>query len=156
MRLLSAGIGIRFFAGALVGAFVCVACAGGGEPEVAAIDSTGSPPAGKRDCGIPSSTSTPRVTLPAPWTLDGRADVLHADEDEDGWTTAVVRLDGYTVKQGYEAYQASATKAGFDLAEEDFEGFEAELYLSRGEEIGFVKLRQTECPDVTLVQLKLR
>ena len=103
-------------------------------------------------CGIPTPEPHPELErVPPQLILDGEVVRVIPDPDLD---TTLIAHEG-TVKSLQDAYREAVPKAGFKVVQEDYEGFEAELYLSRGEEIGFVKLLETECRDVTMAGVKL-
>lgn len=56
-----------------------------------------------------------------------------------------------SVQDALPLYKKAISGAGFDLVGEDNEGFEAELYMKRGERLGAIQIRRTLCDDVSIV-----
>lgn len=117
---------------------VAVACNGGGGDDVAA------------DCGVPTPDPRARADLlPQPFLLDGDAEVASAGRRRGG-VTGVLSVS-LSVQEAVPVYKKAIDEEGFELVGEDNEGFEAELYMKRGERLGAVQIRRTLCDDVSVV-----
>jgi hypothetical protein len=115
---------------------------GGGGDDVAA------------DCGVPTSDPRARADLlPRPFLLDGDADVATAGRRRGG-VTGVLSVP-LSVQEAVPVYKKAIDEEGFELVGEDNEGFEAELYMKRGERLGAVQIRRTLCDDVSVVFVNL-
>ncbi|MDQ4126288.1 MAG: hypothetical protein M3134_11935, partial [Actinomycetota bacterium] len=87
--------------------------------------------------------------LPEPFLLDGDAEVASAGRRRGG-VTAVLSV-ALPVQDALPLYKKAISGAGFELVGEDNEGFEAELYMKRGERLGAIQIRRTLCDDVSIV-----
>lgn len=115
------------------------ACNGGGDE--AAVPA---------DCGVPSPDPAARADLiPQDFLLDGDAGVSSAGRRKGG-VTAVLSVQ-MSVQDALPVYRKAVERAGFELVSEDNEGFEAELYLKRGKQLGALQIRRTLCDDVSVV-----
>jgi hypothetical protein len=105
-----------------------------------------------RDCGLP--TPAPGLdpsTIPAPLLLGGRAKPTLIERRADGFTAALnVQM---SVGEALEAYRTAVAEAGRRIVGEDNEGFEAELFVRRGDELGMVQVRRSVCDDASVVFL---
>lgn len=68
--------------------------------------------------------------------------------------TTLIAHEG-TVKGLQDAYREAVARAGFEVVQEDYEGFEAELYLRSRDDLGLIQLRETGCEGVVLAYLRL-
>ncbi|MDQ3958684.1 MAG: hypothetical protein M3273_10220 [Actinomycetota bacterium] len=102
------------------------------------------------DCGLPSPDPAARAGLiPAPFLLDGEALVATASRRKGGVTGVLnIRL---SVADAFPIYKKAIRRAGFELVGEDNEGFEAELYMKRGKELGALQIRTSLCEDAAVV-----
>lgn len=57
----------------------------------------------------------------------------------------------YSVERGFELYKEASAEAGFRLAGEENEGFEAEIYLQAKGRLASVQIRRSICPDASIV-----
>ena len=102
------------------------------------------------DCGVPAPDPASRPELiPAPFLLDGDAEVASAGRRRGG-VTAVLSVD-LSVQDALPLYRKAIARAGFEVVGEDNEGFEAEVYLKRGKRLGAIQIRRTLCDDVSVV-----
>lgn len=102
------------------------------------------------DCGVPTPDPAARPELiPDPFLLDGDAGVASAGRRRGG-VTAVLSVS-LSVQDALPLYRKAIGRAGFDVVSEDNEGFEAELYMKRGERLGAIQIRRTLCDDVSVV-----
>ena len=115
------------------------ACSDGPAPPAAAKPDT--------NCGIPSATDKrfDPASVPAAFSLDGEGEIERVVESTDGYT-AVVALPR-SIEGAYEGYRETLPRAGYDIVGEDFEGFEAELYLRHTAGNASLQLRKTTCAD---------
>jgi len=70
-----------------------------------------------------------------------------------GFTVALT-VDG-TVEEAQNLYRGAVPGDGFEILSEDFEGFEAEIFLSREKEIATVRIVSTACPATSLAYIQL-
>lgn len=119
-------------------------------------DGQGAPPPSRAaptpTCGLPKAQMDPDIErLPPELILGG--DVLRSHPGPGLDTTLIVH-EG-TVEGLQDAYREVAPRAGLEVVQEDFEGFEAELYVRSGDELGMIQLRETGCEGTILVYLRL-
>jgi hypothetical protein len=67
-----------------------------------------------------------------------------------GGVTGVLNIQ-MSVQDAFPVYKKAVAQAGFELVAEDNEGFEAELYLRRGKELGSLQIRTSVCEDAAVV-----
>lgn len=56
-----------------------------------------------------------------------------------------------SVNESFEAYGKAARAAGFEVVGKDNEGFEAEIYLKKGTDLGAIQIRTSRCPEASVV-----
>ncbi len=102
------------------------------------------------DCGLPTPDPAARAGLiPEPFLLDGDAEVATAGRRKGG-VTGVLNIE-MSVQDAFPIYKRAIARAGFDLVGQDNEGFEAELYMKRGKELGSLQIRTSVCDDAAVV-----
>lgn len=102
------------------------------------------------DCGVPTPDPAAKTELvPEDFLLGGDAGVASAGRRRGG-VTAVLSVE-LSVQDALPVYKKAIDRAGFELVGEDNEGFEAELYMKRGERLGALQIRRTLCDDVSIV-----
>lgn len=102
------------------------------------------------DCGVPTPDPAARASLiPEPFLLDGDATVATAGRRRGG-VTGVLSVP-MSVQDALPPYKKAIAEEGFELVGEDNEGFEAELYMKRGERLGAIQIRRSLCEDVSVV-----
>ncbi len=101
-------------------------------------------------CGLPKPDPAADATLiPQELLLDGDAEVASAGRRKGGITGVLnIRM---SVQDAFPIYKKAIARAGFELVGEDNEGFEAELYLKRGKELGSLQIRTSVCEDAAVV-----
>lgn len=135
---------MRTFAGVLL-ALVLSACAQG---------AGGSPDARPTNCGLLTvKPSADPEQIPAPLRLGGTVEVA-ATEVKRGRLLAAMNVR-MTVDQSFAIYKDALAEAGLEILQEDNEGFEAELYVGDGKELGSVVIRRSLCEDAVVVYLNL-
>jgi hypothetical protein len=101
-------------------------------------------------CGLPSPDPAAKPSLiPQELLLDGDAEVASANRRKGG-VTGVLNIQ-MSVQDAFPIYKKAVERAGFELVGEDNEGFEAELYLKRGKELGSLQIRTSVCEDAAVV-----
>lgn len=106
------------------------------------------------ECGFPSSDPAARAELiPEELLLDGEAQVSSAGRRKGG-VTAALRVQ-LSVQDALPLYKQAVTDAGFDIVGGDNEGFEAEVYIKKGKELGQVQIRRSLCADASVVFVNL-
>lgn len=102
------------------------------------------------DCGLPTPDPSAQPKLiPGPLLLDGDAEVASAGRRKGG-VTGVLNLR-MSVQDALPLYKKATARAGFELVGLDNEGFEAELYLRRGKQLGSLQIRTSVCEDAAVV-----
>ncbi|HVF54070.1 MAG TPA: hypothetical protein VNC78_10790, partial [Actinomycetota bacterium] len=105
-------------------------------------------------CGLP--TPRPGVdgdAFPAPFLLEGEAEVVRVQK-RNGGIVAAINIP-YSVAEGFALYKEASEEAGFTIAGEDNEGFEAELYLRSKDELASVQVRRSICETASIVFLNI-
>jgi hypothetical protein len=119
---------------------VCAACGNG---------SRGAEP--NRDCGLfPIDPKADASGIPESFLLEG-VEVAKSIKGKKRLTVAM--NNPRSVQESFPLYKEAVKDAGFELVGEDNEGFEAELYMRRGSQLGQIQIRSSPCPDATGVYL---
>ena len=118
-------------------------------------DPTASPPKKEDECRLPSpKPNVDSSLIPESFLPSGQADVTQT-EKRKGRLVVVMTIPG-TIQSVLDEYRSMVDESGFDLLQEDNEGFEAELYLQKGRgDLAVVQIRETGCTDKVLVLLNL-
>ena len=91
--------------------------------------------------------------IPSPLLLDGEA-ALATTQMKQGRVLAALNVQ-LSVDDSFAAYKKALAQAEIDILQEDNEGFEAELYVGDGKELGSVVIRRSVCDDAVVVYLNL-
>lgn len=59
------------------------------------------------------------------------------------------------VQDALEDYHSIVDDNGFEIIQEDNEGFEAEIYLRRKEQLAAIQIRRSQCDDASVVFVNL-
>lgn len=141
--------GLRLIALCVVALGLSSACNNESEAPQARV----TPPADSGvECGLPKAQAKPDLSkVPPQLVLGGEVRQVLPAPDLD---TTLIAHEG-TVEGLQDAYREAVPSAGFKVVQEDYEGFEAELYLRRGNDLGVIQLRQTGCEGTVLAYLRL-
>ncbi len=60
-----------------------------------------------------------------------------------------------SVQDALQTYHSIVTDNGFEIIQEDNEGFEAEIYLRRKEHLAAIQIRRSQCDDASVVFVNL-
>ncbi len=122
---------------------------------VAACDDDGGPPrAGiPRSCGLPTVDPGVKADLVPEGFLLEDAEVTKVERTKERLTAAI--NNPHSVNESFTLYKEEVEDLGYDLVGQDNEGFEAELYLRKGKELGAVQIRSSRCEDATIVFVNL-
>ena len=114
----------------------------------------GTPGPGPTNCGLLNvKPSVDAGRIPDELRLGGDVEVATTEIAQGRLLAAMnIRL---TVDEAFEAYKKATAEAGFEVLQEDNEGFEAELYVGDGKELGSVVIRRSLCEDAVVVYLNL-
>ena len=130
---------------ALVAAIALAACSGDGGTTARRLPDA--------DCGFPTPTpGTPDTQVPQEFLVEG-SEIAYGQKVRGGYVTSIAIP--YSVQDGLPLYRRAVAEAGFELRSVDNEGFEAELYFDRKEQLGAIQLRRSTCPDATLVYVNI-
>lgn len=103
-------------------------------------------------CGLP--TPAPGLearVVPEPFLLDGQAEPTLVERRPGGFSAALnVPL---SVSEALEAYRGALAQTGRQVVGEDNEGFEAELFVRRKDELGMIQVRRSVCDHASVVFL---
>jgi len=116
--------------------------------------SGGEPDAAPSDCGLldvdPEADAS---KIPAALVLDEGVEVATTEVREGRLLAALnVRL---SVDDSFTAYRKALEETDLEILQEDNEGFEAELYVGDGKELGSLVIRRSVCDDAVVVYLNL-
>ncbi len=136
---------MRFFACLLV---LCSlgACASDDPTVAAGPDLSG--------CGFPKVDPKADVDLVPPSYLLGGEAKVGQTEVKDGRLIGALHVP-HSVDEAFGLYKKAVSQTRFEVLQEDNEGFEAELYLKSGRELGSLQIRSTKCPDAVIVYMNL-
>lgn len=56
-----------------------------------------------------------------------------------------------SVTESFEVFGRAARDAGFEIVGRDNEGFEAEVYVKKGRDLGAIQIRTSQCPEASVV-----
>ena len=105
-------------------------------------------------CGLPGiHPKTDPGKVPEPYLLGGKAEVSRT-EVEEGRLIASLSVP-FSVNDAFPRFKEAISQTTFEVLQEDNEGFEAELYLRDGRELGSLQIRSSKCDDVTIAYLNL-
>jgi hypothetical protein len=103
------------------------------------------------ECGLPTPDPDVQADLaPAGFLLSG-SEVTKARETKRRLTVAV--NNPHSVADSFLQYKKIMRNGDYAIVGEDNEGFEAEIYLKKGSELGAIQIRASRCPDATVVFL---
>jgi hypothetical protein len=126
----------------LVAAFV----AGGCSERTPADDGRAIP----AQCGLPTPDPGADASVVADvFLLGGDAEVTKTKKSKRGILAAL--NVPYSVSEAFSRYSESVKKGGYEVVDDDFEGFEAELYLRKGDDLGAVQIRRSTCEEASVV-----
>ena len=105
-------------------------------------------------CGLPGvHPKTDPERVPEPYLLGGKAEVTRT-EIEQGRLIASLSVP-FSVNDAFPRFKEAIAQTTFEVLQEDNEGFEAELYLRDGKQLGSLQIRSSTCDDVTIAYLNL-
>ncbi|MDQ3963943.1 MAG: hypothetical protein M3277_08560 [Actinomycetota bacterium] len=73
---------------------------------------------------------------------------------ERGGYLAMINIDR-SVQDALETYHSIVTDHGFEIIQEDNEGFEAEIYLRRAQHLAAIQIRTSQCDDASVIFVNL-
>jgi hypothetical protein len=117
---------------------------------LASCDSN-SAPAVPAECGLPTPDADVDTTVVPSEFLLADAEVTKARETRRRLTVAV--NNPHSVADSFLQYKKIMRTSEYAIVGEDNEGFEAEIYLKKGDELGAVQIRSSRCPEATVVFL---
>lgn len=101
------------------------------------------------DCGFPTpSPGMPDTGVAEEFLVEG-ARISGGQKVRGGFVTTIDIP--YSVQDALPLYRRAVAKAGYELRNEDNEGFEAELYFEGEDDLGAIQIRRSTCPDASLV-----
>jgi hypothetical protein len=130
----------------LVAAVLAAALVAGGCSEEAPVDGQAIP----ARCGLPTPDPGADASVVADaFLLGGDAKVTKTEKSKRG-TIAALNVP-YSVSDAFSRYSESVRQDGYQVVDDDFEGFEAEIYLRKGDDLGAVQIRRSTCDDASIV-----
>jgi hypothetical protein len=91
--------------------------------------------------------------VPEAYLLGGEVEV-NRTEIEQGRLIAGLSVP-YSVNDAFPLFKKAVSETTFEVLQEDNEGFEAEIYIRDGKELGSLQIRSSKCEDVTIAYLNL-
>jgi hypothetical protein len=79
--------------------------------------------------------------------------VTRVIESQQGYSAAI--LLQIALDPALEEYRSIVKQAGYEILNEDYEGFEAEIYMREGADYVTLQLRETACEDETVAYLRV-
>lgn len=114
-------------------------------------DSNGGAATVPAECGLPTPDPGVKAELVPDGFLLADAEVTKARETSERLTIAI--NNPHSVDESFLEYKRIMRNSDYAIVGEDNEGFEAEIYLKKGSELGAVQIRSSRCPDATVVFL---
>ncbi len=106
------------------------------------------------ECGLPSPQPDQQVErVPEGFLLDGEVEIITAQESGGGFIASF--SVPYPVPEAFDRFKGAARDMGYDVVQEDFEGFEAEVYVKKGNELGVVQVRTSRCNEASLALINI-
>ena len=106
------------------------------------------------DCGLPEKDPKADPSLvPEALLLGGKAEVAKTVV-EQGRVIGALNVP-FPVETAFVRYKEALKDTELEILQEDNEGFEAELYLKQGKELGSLQIRSSTCDDAVVVYLNL-
>lgn len=106
------------------------------------------------DCGLPKADPAADASLfPEPLLLDDEAELART-EIERGRVIGALNVP-LGVEAAFARFKDALAQTKFEILQEDNEGFEAELYVRRGKDLGSIQIRSSTCDNAVLVYLNL-
>jgi hypothetical protein len=119
----------------------------GGCSERGSVDGDQAIPA---RCGLPTPDRGADASVVAEvFLLGGDAEVTKTKKSNRGILAAL--NVPYSVSEAFSRYTESVKEGGYEIVDDDFEGFEAELYLRKGDDLGAVQIRRSTCEGASIV-----
>lgn len=59
------------------------------------------------------------------------------------------------VQESLKTYHSIVTEHGFEIIQEDNEGFEAEIYLRKKKQLAAIQIRRSQCDDASVIFVNL-
>ena len=104
-------------------------------------------------CGLLTPDPGLKVeAVPPAFVADG-VQIVKVHKTKERLTVAL--NNPMTVAGSFAAYKKAARTAGFELVGEDNEGFEAEIYLEKGDRLGAIQIRTSRCSEATVVFINI-
>jgi hypothetical protein len=131
----------------LLGVLVAATLVTGGCSERGPADDDRAIPA---RCGLPTPDRRVDSSVVADvFLLGGDAEVTKTKKSKRGILAAL--NVPYSVSEAFSRYSESVKEGGYEVVDDDFEGFEAELYLRKGDDLGAVQIRRSTCEQASIV-----
>lgn len=106
------------------------------------------------DCGLPKvDPDADASLLPRPLLLGGEAELART-EVEQGRVIGALNVP-LGVEATFARLKTALDETEFEILQEDNEGFEAELYVGRGKDLGSLQIRGSTCDDAVVIYLNL-
>ena len=104
---------------------------------------------GFEECGLPAPEPKLKRSLVPPGLLLEGAQLQRVERERGGYIAAINTPHG--VEEALGIYEPRVRKEGFEILTVDNEVFEAEIYLRRDKELGFIQIRRSQCDHASVV-----
>ncbi|MGH2807291.1 MAG: hypothetical protein ACRDKT_08445 [Actinomycetota bacterium] len=104
-------------------------------------------------CGFPKRTIEVDISPALESFVIDDVEVANFEERKNRATLAL--NVPYSVQDALPRYREASKEAGFEIIQEDNEGFEAEIYMRKGADLGQVQIRGSQCRDAVRVYVSI-
>ena len=105
------------------------------------------------DCGLPSPEPTIDARLVPDYFLPDRTELVRAQAERGGYL-AMINAQ-LSVQDALDIYHSIVIENGFEIIQEDNEGFEAEIYLRKKKQLAAIQIRRSQCDDASVIFINL-
>ena len=104
-------------------------------------------------CGLPTpEPGVETAAVPEAFLLDGvQAVKVHRTKER----LSVALNNPRSVEASFDAFKKAVDRTGFESVGEDFEGFEAEIYIQKGAELGTIQIRTSRCSEASVAFINI-
>jgi hypothetical protein len=105
------------------------------------------------DCALPTPRPNADASMLDEEFVPPESEAVQTRKTKDR-ISALLNLE-LGVQDGYDYYRAAVKDAGYEIVGDDFEGFEAEVYIKRGTQLGTIQIRTSRCKRASVVFINL-
>lgn len=105
------------------------------------------------ECGLPSPEPNTDADLIPDYFLPEGTELVRAQAERGGYLAMINIQLG--VQDALEDYHSIVSDNGFEIIQEDNEGFEAEIYLRKRKQLAAIQIRRSQCDDASVIFINL-